>query len=61
MSVRDLLKALDGDGWRLRTTASGPRQFVHPGKQGKITLNGHPFDEVPPDTLTFIRDHAGLK
>lgn len=61
MKVRDLLKTLAKDGWRLRNTEGSHRQFVHPTKPGKTTVNGHPSDDVPPGTLRSILRQAGLK
>jgi predicted RNA binding protein YcfA (HicA-like mRNA interferase family) len=45
MKVRDL------DGWKLKNTKGSHRQFVHMTKPGKVTVNGHPSDEVAPGTL----------
>ncbi len=44
MKVRDILKVLAQDGWVLRNTEGGHRQFVRPTKPGKVTVPGAPFD-----------------
>jgi predicted RNA binding protein YcfA (HicA-like mRNA interferase family) len=44
----------------LRNTEGSHRQFVHPTKPGKATVNGHPSDEVPTGTLKSILKQAGL-
>jgi predicted RNase H-like HicB family nuclease/predicted RNA binding protein YcfA (HicA-like mRNA interferase family) len=41
MKVRDLLKTLATDGWVLKNQEGSHRQFVHPTKPGKATVNGH--------------------
>jgi predicted RNA binding protein YcfA (HicA-like mRNA interferase family) len=61
MKVRDVLKALTEDGWRLKNTKGSHRQFVHTTKPGKVTVNGHHSDEVAPGTLRSIMKQAGLK
>jgi len=37
------------------------RQLVHLSKPGKVTVNGHPSEEVAPGTLKSIVKQAGLK
>ena len=40
MKVRDVLKMLRSDGWFLRNQEGSHRQFIHPGKPGKVTVAG---------------------
>jgi predicted RNA binding protein YcfA (HicA-like mRNA interferase family) len=61
MKVRDVLKALTEDGWKLKNTRGSHRQFFHTTKPGKVTVNGHPSDDVAPGTLGSIMKQAGLK
>ena len=61
MKVRDVLKALREDGWRLKNQEGSHQHFVHPIKSGKVTVNGHPSDELAPGTLRSIMKQAGLK
>jgi len=61
MKVRDVLKALAEDGWAPKNTKGSHRQFVHATKPGKVTVHGHPSDEVAPGTLSSIMKQAGLK
>jgi predicted RNA binding protein YcfA (HicA-like mRNA interferase family) len=61
MKVRDILKRLAEDGWILKTTAGSHRQFTHPTKPGKVTVNGHPGDDVQGGLLHSIWKQAGLK
>jgi predicted RNA binding protein YcfA (HicA-like mRNA interferase family) len=61
MKVRDLLRTLAKDSWTLKNQEGSHRQFIHPAKPGKITVSGHPSDEVPVGTLKAILKQAGLK
>jgi predicted RNA binding protein YcfA (HicA-like mRNA interferase family) len=61
MKVRDILKQLARDGWVLAQQESSHRQFVHPTKPGKVTVAGHPSDEIAPGTLKSIQRQAGIK
>jgi predicted RNA binding protein YcfA (HicA-like mRNA interferase family) len=61
MKVRDVLKRLNEDGWYIHNTEGDHRQLKHSRKPGKVTVAGHPSDEIPPKTLRRIWDQAGVK
>ncbi len=61
MKVREVLKLLKKDGWYLVTTEGSHRQFKHPTKSGRVTVSGHPSDDIHPKTLKSILTQAGLK
>ena len=61
MKVRDLVRLLEEDGWRLARTRGSHRQFKHPSKAGTVTVAGKSVLDVPPGTLNAILKHAGLK
>lgn len=61
MQVRNLLKLLATDGWVQTSQRGSHRQFEHPTKPGKVTVPGHPGDEIPRGTLNGIRRQAGLE
>jgi len=61
MKVRDIIKLLERDGWYLRQTRGSHRQYKHPMKPGRVTLPGHPNDDLPPGTLNSVLKQAGLK
>jgi predicted RNA binding protein YcfA (HicA-like mRNA interferase family) len=61
MKVRDVLKTLAIDGWKLRVTEGSHRQFIHPTKPGKVTVAGHPGAELDPKTKSSILRQAGLQ
>jgi len=48
-------------GGRLGSDFAAWQQFEHPVKPGKVTVPGHPGDEVPRGTLKSIRQQAGWK
>ena len=61
MKVRDVLKLLGKDGWYLVTTEGSHRQFKHATRPGRVTVAGHPSEDVHPKTLKSILTQAGLK
>lgn len=61
VTVRDILKRLEADGWRLVQTRGSHRQFKHPTKPGRVTVAGHPRDDLAPGTLNSILKQAGLR
>jgi predicted RNA binding protein YcfA (HicA-like mRNA interferase family) len=61
MKVRDVIKLIEKDGWYLVTTEGSHRQYKHPNKTGRVTVSGHPRDDVHPKTLKSILTQAGLK
>jgi predicted RNA binding protein YcfA (HicA-like mRNA interferase family) len=61
VKVRDLIKMLEKDGWRFVYTSGSHRHFKHPIKLGKVTVPGHPGDDIHPKTLQSILKQAGMK
>lgn len=61
VKVRDVLKLLRNDGWSLIATVGSHRQLKHPTKPGRVTVSGHPSDDIHPKTLRSILTQAGLK
>jgi predicted RNA binding protein YcfA (HicA-like mRNA interferase family) len=59
MKYRDLMKRLHADGWRVVAIRGSHRQLKHPDKPGRVTVAGHPSDDVYPRTLKSIRRQAG--
>lgn len=60
MKVRDVIRRIEGDGWRLCRTRGSHRQFKHPAKPGKVTVAGSAGEDVPVGTLRAILKQAGL-
>ncbi len=61
MKVRDIIRRLEQDGWYLKATKGSHRQYKHPTKSGRVTLPGHPGDDLAPGTLNSVLKQAGLK
>jgi len=61
MRVRDIIKLLERDGWYLKATKGSHQQYKHPTKSGRVTLPGHPSDDLAPGTLNSVLKQAGLK
>ncbi|WP_221058483.1 type II toxin-antitoxin system HicA family toxin [Methanoculleus chikugoensis] len=61
MKVKDCIKMIEADGWYLVATRGSHRQYKHPSKPGRITIAGHPADDLAPGTLNSVLKQAGLK
>lgn len=61
VKVRDVLKMLNDDGWRLARQRGSHRQLKHPSKGGLVTVAGKLSDELAPGTLNSILKQAGLR
>ncbi|MGH9199411.1 MAG: type II toxin-antitoxin system HicA family toxin [Acidimicrobiia bacterium] len=58
MKYRELLRRLRDDGWYQVSQEGSHRQFKHPTKPGKVTVAGHPGQDVPPMMLNSILKQA---
>lgn len=61
MKVREVIRMLEEDGWRLVGTRGSHRQYKHSTKPGRVTVAGKPSDDLAPGTLNSILNQAGLK
>ena len=61
MRVRQVIKLIERDGWRLVRTRGSHRQYKNPSKAGLVTVPGKLGDELAPGTLNSILKQAGLK
>jgi len=61
MKVRDVIKVIENDGWNLVVTKGSHRQYKHPTKKGRVTIAGHPSEDIPPKTLQSVLRQAGLR
>jgi predicted RNA binding protein YcfA (HicA-like mRNA interferase family) len=59
--VRDAIRLIEEDGWRIEETRGSHRQFKHPQKPGRVTIAGKPSDDLAPGTFNSILKQAGLK
>lgn len=59
--VTVVLRMLQKDGWYLVAQEGSHRQFKHPTKKGRVTVNGHPKDTLSQMLLNNIWKQAGWK
>ena len=60
MTVREIIKRIEADGWRMARQKSSHRQFKHPSKPGLVTVAGKSSKVLAPKTLKSILRQAGL-
>jgi predicted RNA binding protein YcfA (HicA-like mRNA interferase family) len=61
MKVREIIRIVKADGWVHVTTTGSHRQFKHPVKTGRVTIPGHPRDDLPPGLERSILRQAHLR
>ncbi|MBN2488780.1 MAG: type II toxin-antitoxin system HicA family toxin [Methanosarcinaceae archaeon] len=61
MKIRDVIKIIKADGWYLVKTKGSHQQYKHHTKQGRVTIAGHPNDDLASGTLNSILKQADLK
>ena len=61
MKIRDIIKMLEADGWYLVATKGSHRQYKHPNKLGRVTIAGHPNDDLALGTLNSVLKQGKLK
>ncbi|MCX6060022.1 MAG: type II toxin-antitoxin system HicA family toxin [Chloroflexi bacterium] len=61
MKVRDIIKLIEADGWYIVVTKGSHRQYKHAKKPGRVTIAGHPSDEMAPGTMNSVLKQAQLK
>ena len=60
MKVKEVIKKLTQDGWRLVAIKGSHRQFKHSEKPGRVTVPGKPSDDLPIGTLMSISKQSGI-
>jgi predicted RNA binding protein YcfA (HicA-like mRNA interferase family) len=61
MKVHEILRLLRRDGWLAVATRGSHLQLKHPSRPGRVTVAGHPNDDLAPGTLKSILEQADLK
>ena len=61
MKVREIVRMLRKDGWEIVAQRGSHRQFKHPARPGRVTIAGHPGDEMATGTLNSVLKQAGLR
>jgi len=60
VKVREVIKAVQADGWYQVRQRGSQRHFQHQRKPGTVTVPGHLGDEMAPKTLSSIWRQAGM-
>lgn len=55
-----MIKLIETDGWYLVATKGSHRQYKHAMKSGRVTIAGHPGDDLAPGTLNSVLKQAQL-
>ncbi len=61
MKVREVIKLIEDDGWYLVATKGSHRQYKHLKKTGRVTIAGHPNDDLAPGTQNSIFKQAQVE
>ena len=60
--VKDIIRMLQADGWyKLKQGATSHRQFKHPTKKGRVTVDGKMSDTLEQFIINSIFKQAGWK
>ena len=58
--VREAIRLVEGDGWRLVRTKGSHRHYRHFEKPGTVTIAGRMSKDLAPGTWDSILKQAGL-
>lgn len=61
LTVSQIIKKLEKDGWYLLTIKGDHRQFKHPTKKGKVTVRGKKSETLNQFLLNSIAKQAGWR
>jgi predicted RNA binding protein YcfA (HicA-like mRNA interferase family) len=61
MTVREVIRLIEADGWVQVRQRGSHRQFKHDYKPGLVTVAGNLKQEIAPKTLKSIYRQAGLR
>jgi len=61
MKIRDIIRLIEAEGWYLVETRGSHGQYKHRVIPGRVTIAGHPNDDLAPGTLNSIAKQAKLK
>lgn len=60
MKSKDIIKAIEADGWKLVRTRGSHHHFQHPDKPGTVTVP-HPKSEMGTGTIKSIERQSGVR
>jgi predicted RNA binding protein YcfA (HicA-like mRNA interferase family) len=61
LTVREVIKLIEADGWVHISTSGSHRQFEHHTKKGRVTVPGKLSFSLQQGTLISILKQAGLR
>jgi predicted RNA binding protein YcfA (HicA-like mRNA interferase family) len=61
VNVREVIKVLERDGWRLDRQSGSHRQYRHPDRPGTVTVAGKLSDDTPRGALASVWRQAGIQ
>ena len=61
MKIKEIIRLLEADGWRLKRTTGSHRHFSHPSKPGLVTVAGKLSATLKEKTEASILRQAGLR
>ena len=61
MKIKEIIRLLEADGWRLKRTTGSHRHYTHPSKPGLVTVAGQPSATLKEKTEASILRQAGLR
>jgi len=61
VKIRELIAAIEADGWAQVRQRGSHREFRHAWKLGLVTIAGKPGDDLARRTLNSVLKQAGLK
>lgn len=61
MKIRDVIDIIENDGWYKIHQKGSHRQYKHTKKHGRVTIAGHPGDDLAPGTLNSVFKQAGIE
>jgi predicted RNA binding protein YcfA (HicA-like mRNA interferase family) len=59
--TENVIKLIEKDGWYAVATRGSHHQYKHPVKPGRVTIAGHPGNDLAPGTLNSVLKQARLK
>ncbi len=48
MKIREIIKLIEKEGWRLVAQKGSHQQYKHARKKGRVTIAGKPGDDIAP-------------
>lgn len=61
MKIKDVIRLIEQDGWFLVASKGSHHQYKHLNKPGRVTIAGHPSDDISTGTWISIQKQAKLK